>query len=481
MVVTLPKLPLSSSFKGYTLDYNFEMGFQHLFSSNRGLIADSYYPIILEYARRRGGVEAADNANGACNASGGLKGLPGAVHFTIQLAPGGLANSGDLGIHSNALFAGLHFISKFETSQNTTFLTEESYPLLRAVAAWWVGASDGCPGWLQRQNLAGGTYRYVDNNTCTREGCDNGPHAPKPNPKDLNPAISIAFLMRTLRHLIDVAERGMVIPPSAELARWRDVLKNLAKIPVGKAQSPPNTSVLLPQEYPIFTFPDERHDNPLEFYGIYPGEQIGQSSTPELLEAARNTVLLADVTDPLQENAFQEIFPSFVRVGCAEGCKLNASYILDAFSRVVTENMGENGYLRQGGGGIETAGGALAINDMLLQSHEGFIRLFPVWPRWEDAAFTTLRATGAFLVSASLKNGTVTDVTIKSEAGTNCSLLSPWVNVAASAPVVTHAGKSVAVARIAGPGQLSLWRFATQVGGFYKLAPHVADVLEHTL
>ena len=34
------------------------------------------------------------------------KGLPGAVHFTIQLAPGGLANSGDLGIHSNALFAG---------------------------------------------------------------------------------------------------------------------------------------------------------------------------------------------------------------------------------------------------------------------------------------------------------------------------------------------------------------------------------------
>jgi hypothetical protein len=119
---------------GYTLDYNFEMGFQHLFSSNRGLIAESYYPIILEYARRRGGIEAADTANGACNATGGLKGLPGAVHFTIQLAPGGLANSGDLGIHSNALFAGLHFISKFEASQNTTFLTEESYPLLRAVA-----------------------------------------------------------------------------------------------------------------------------------------------------------------------------------------------------------------------------------------------------------------------------------------------------------------------------------------------------------
>jgi hypothetical protein len=82
------------------------MGFQHLFSSNRAEIAESYFPIILEYAKRRGGVEASHVANGACNATGGAKGLPGAVHFTIQLAPGGLANSGDLGIHSNALFAG---------------------------------------------------------------------------------------------------------------------------------------------------------------------------------------------------------------------------------------------------------------------------------------------------------------------------------------------------------------------------------------
>ena len=281
---------------------------EHLFSSNRGDIAGSFFPIILDYAKRMGGAEAAEAVNGGCNATGGLKGMPGAVHFTIQLAPLGLANSGDLGIHSNALFAGLNFISRFESSQNKTFLTEESYPLLRAVAAWWVGAGDDCPGWLQKKD-----GRYIDNNTCTREGCFNGPHAPKPNPKDLNPAIEIAFLMRTLRHLIDVAERGLVSPPPEELARWQDVLANLAPIPVGKAVSPPNTPVLLPQEAPVFTFPDEQHDNPLEFYAVYPGEQIGQSSPASLLTAARNTVLLADVTTPLQENAFQEIFPSFVR------------------------------------------------------------------------------------------------------------------------------------------------------------------------
>ena len=72
-------------------------------------------------ARRKGGAEAAEAVNGGCNASGaGLKGMPGAVHMTIQLAPGGLANSGDDGVHSNALFAGLHFISHWETCAATT-------------------------------------------------------------------------------------------------------------------------------------------------------------------------------------------------------------------------------------------------------------------------------------------------------------------------------------------------------------------------
>jgi|EP01049_Picozoa_sp_SAG25_P012184 hypothetical protein len=243
------------------------MPFQHTFSSNRAAIAGSYFPVILDYAQRRGGTEAAEEANGACVASGGRNGLPGAVHFTIQLAPGGIANSGDDGIHSNALFAGLHFISHWEFGRNVTFLTESAFPLLRAVAAWWVGSGDSCPGWLQRQLHAAspGGYRYVDNNTCTREGCDNGPRAPRPNPKDLNPAIEIAFLMRTLRHLIDVSERGLVTPDRRELARWREVLGHLAAIPVGLADAPPHTPVLLPQEWPMFTFPDEAHDNPLEF------------------------------------------------------------------------------------------------------------------------------------------------------------------------------------------------------------------------
>jgi hypothetical protein len=79
-----------------------------------------------------------------------------------------------------------------------------------------------------------------------------------------------------------------------------------------------------------------------------------------------------------------------------------------------------------GGGGIESCGGFVALNEMLLQSYDGVIRLFPDWPKDLDASFGTLRACGAFLVSAELKNGVVAGVKIISEKGRDCTVLNPW-------------------------------------------------------
>ena len=77
-------------------------------------------------------------------------------------------------------------------------------------------------------------------------------------------------------------------------------------------------------------------------------------------------------------------------------------------------------------GGIESVGGFLAINEMLLQSHDGVLRLFPCWPRSLDAAFGTLRARGAFLVSARLRQGEISHVSLQSEKGRSCTIANPW-------------------------------------------------------
>ena len=56
---------------------------------------------------------------------------------------------------------------------------------------------------------------------------------------------------------------------------------------------------------------------------------------------------------------------------------------------------------------------AAGVQEMLIQSHTGIIRIFPAIPAaWKDASFDKLRTYGAYLVSAAMKNGIVVNVTV---------------------------------------------------------------------
>ncbi len=70
---------------------------------------------------------------------------------------------------------------------------------------------------------------------------------------------------------------------------------------------------------------------------------------------------------------------------------------------------------------------AAGLQEMLLQSYSGTIRLFPAIPAsWKDVSFKTLRAEGAFLVSARRKGGLVQSVEINSEKGGLFRLENPF-------------------------------------------------------
>lgn len=69
---------------------------------------------------------------------------------------------------------------------------------------------------------------------------------------------------------------------------------------------------------------------------------------------------------------------------------------------------------------------AAGVQEMLLQSHTGVIRVFPAVPdSWKDASFKTLRAEGAFLVSAKREGSVITEIDIESEKGGLLSLYLP--------------------------------------------------------
>ncbi len=104
------------------------------------------------------------------------------------------------------------------------------------------------------------------------------------------------------------------------------------------------------------------------------------------------------------------------------------------------------------------------IQETMLQSWDGCIRIFAAWPKDMNGRFTTLRAQGAFLVSAAHQDGAVCDVTILSEKGAPCPVMSPWdsgftVTDSAGAPVATSVD------------DIGATRFETTPGETYTLTP----------
>jgi alpha-L-fucosidase 2 len=70
---------------------------------------------------------------------------------------------------------------------------------------------------------------------------------------------------------------------------------------------------------------------------------------------------------------------------------------------------------------------AQGIHEMLIQSHKGYIEIFPSIPKdWHNISFNTLRTESAFLVSAKKENNVVTELTIKSEAGADLFVKLPF-------------------------------------------------------
>lgn len=69
---------------------------------------------------------------------------------------------------------------------------------------------------------------------------------------------------------------------------------------------------------------------------------------------------------------------------------------------------------------------ASGIQEMLLQSHTGIIRVFPAIPQeWKDVSFGGLRAMGAFLVSAERRAGKVVKLRVRCEKGGSLRIASP--------------------------------------------------------
>ena len=211
--------------------------------------------------------------------------------------------------------------------------------------------------------------------------------------------------------------------------QWADIANNLVPMPSGTcaagAPGKLNHTVWLAADglKPTtgFRAPLGGGDMAATLWPVFPAEVVGRNSSDDVIATGRSTLL--DTNAWRQGNSFCMVFTAATRL------RVPLDQWWPAWQLVLNKSVQANGIVRQSGGGLEVAGASQSVADMLMQSSEGYIELFPAWNLSSPASFITLRAKGAFLVSASLgATGINSPVTILSEAGMRCVVENPWPN-----------------------------------------------------
>jgi alpha-L-fucosidase 2 len=211
-------------------------------------------------------------------------------------------------------------------------------------------------------------------------------------------------------------------------AQWTDILKRLSDYPTCTVGDlPADARIEVPRtpetlELPIFRYTEQgqawQNDNAVGIQHIFPGNGIGLDSPPELLALARNQITV--MARWMDFNGCNSFYPAAARVG------YDPATILRHLRHWVA-TASPNGMRADNPHGMEQFSVVpCTLQEMLLQSYDGVLRFFPCWPNTEDARFATLRAAGAFLVSAELRGGKVSGVTITSEKGRVATVQNPW-------------------------------------------------------
>jgi hypothetical protein len=406
----------------YHWNYNHQATFYGACANNRIELTEPYDRTVLE-ANEVGKRFAAEN----------LK-APGSV-FVLSTAPQGEARDArTLGQKTNGLEALLNAIHRWRVTRDVDW-ARKLWPVFRDNAAYWDWDLE-----RHKETRPDGSVRYVIVESGNMEfDPTRGYNAPAP----------LAHVRRFYTAMLEIsaaleASGFATGVTDADRARWRRFLAGLADYPVTFAWG---RRILAHDEAGLA--PTARTENQF-LYPSFPADLVHRSSPPALRQVLEDSIRVRPCIFLQGVNTAPMIFTQAASVG------VHPPEVMDRF-KAWFEDLGVSNFKGNGGGNIECAGVAESVSRFLLQSQEGFLRLFPCWVA-PDAKFVSLRADGAFLVSGERRNGVCQPITILSEKGLPCRLLNPWPG-----QTLTVNGAPVAHAAVC--------TFPTEAGKTYTVAP----------
>ena len=318
-----------------------------------------------------------------------------------------------------------HFYLHWRYSADRDFLRDRAYPWLRDASIFLEAVTEtGSDG---KQTLPLSSSPEIN---------DNRLEAWFPTITNYDLAL-IRWLFETTAELADELGRHQ------EAIRWRSVLDEMPDLAI----DPQTSKLLVTQNYPL----RDSHRHFSHLMAIHPLGLIRWENGPR--DRAIIKASLAELHEKGSKQWTGYSFSWLASVAARARDGQAAEKALEIFSTAFclrnsfhcNGDQSDKGYSNFRYRPFTLEGNfaaAAGLQEMLIQSYTGTIRLFPAIPAsWQNAAFRRLRAEGAFVVSAQRQSGRTTSVEILSEVGGTCRLENPFDD----APYDVHGAEAQAI------------------------------------
>jgi hypothetical protein len=262
-----------------------------------------------------------------------------------------------------------------------------------------------------------GAFRYIDHHI--REGDDGMLHMPKARNPEYKGGVDTSYELSLTRWMCRA-----IIQANEDLDRTDPIVDRCRKVlaNITPYRTHPAEGFLIAEDTRL----ERGHRHWSHLLMIYPLFEYNADSPPqERALAKRSADHWIRLTVKPDLSGARNAWPKFAAAGlrASLGAGDEAVRLLESGVDDI-HRMTRNTFAREGGPiGEAPLLGARAMQDLVLQDHDGIIRVFPaVGDAWQNVVIHKFRADGGFLVSARRENGETQFVRVESTAGEPCRI-----------------------------------------------------------